>query len=92
MISLTTLGSPDYREMGIDFGIVTTLPESLKDFSLLYKKNIECRFFAVPGYLAKYGTPGSLDDLLANHRIINGLQNEKLCSRLEGAESKAKKQ
>lgn len=24
VISLTTLGSPDYREMGIDFGIVTT--------------------------------------------------------------------
>ena len=90
VISLTTLGSPDYREMGIDFGIVTTLPESLKDFSLLYKKNIECRFFAVPGYLAKYGTPGSLDDLLANHRIINGLQNENYVPGWKELMSKAK--
>ncbi len=76
VISLTTLGSPNYREMGIDFGIVTKLPESVKDFSLLYKKNIECRFFAVADYLDKYGMPKNLNDLLENHRIVDGLQNE----------------
>lgn len=75
VISLTTLGSPNYEEMGIDFGIVTAQPVSSKDFSLLYKKNIECCFFAVPDYLAKYGYPKDTNDLLKNHRIINGLQN-----------------
>lgn len=76
VISFSTPGSPDYREMGIDFGILTSPPEASREFSLLYEKSVKCDFFSSRTYLEKYGCPESLTDLLKNHRIVNGLQYE----------------
>lgn len=77
VVSITTLGSPDYRELGADFAIVTTPPADLsRDYSLLYQKNIECSFFATEEYLRKYGEPENIAELLEKHKLVNNLQNE----------------
>ena len=90
IMSLTTMDAPDYREVGVDFGIVPNLPLSARDFSLLYQKNVACSFFASAVYLEKYGRPKNAQDLLANHRIVEGLQNKNYFPKWQQFAQKAK--
>ncbi len=91
LILLTTLGSPDYQDLGVDFGIITHPPKKSKDFSLLYQKKISCNFFTTSKYIEKHGLPKDIKDLLENHHIINCLQNEHYISGWKEFIAKAQK-
>lgn len=53
----------------LDIGISYCEPKE-KDVTVLAVKNIECKLFASPAYLKKYGYPQNIKDIIKNHRIV----------------------
>lgn len=53
----------------LDIGISYCEPKE-KDVTVLAVKNIECKLFASPAYLKKYGYPQNIKDIVKNHRIV----------------------
>lgn len=63
----------DFSTMDADIGLTFAEPNN-SEAIILYKKVVECGYFASPKYLAKYGYPKDFDDMLANHWIISRVQ------------------
>ena len=58
------------------------------DSVVILSKKVELGFFASPQYISKYGYPRDMEDLTANHRLINKIGYEKY---IEGWEDVLKK-
>lgn len=53
----------------LDIGISYSEPKE-QDVIILDMKKIECKLFAAPAYLKKYGYPQNIKDIVKNHRIV----------------------
>lgn len=53
----------------LDIGLSYSEPKE-KDVIVLAIKNIECKLFASPAYLKKYGYPKSIKDITQKHRLV----------------------
>lgn len=60
----------------VDIAISLSLPTD-SDSVVICSKKIEFGFFAAPQYISKYGCPQNMEDLIANHQIVNKIGYEK---------------
>lgn len=60
----------------VDIALSLSLPTD-SDSVVICSKKIEFGFFAAPQYISKYGYPQNMEDLIANHQIVNKIGYEK---------------
>ena len=72
--SVSHYQSPNLNVLDVDLGFMLE-PPSGSDLVIVESKVIGCSFVAAPSYLAKYGEPKDLEDLIQNHRICGKLIN-----------------
>ncbi len=60
----------------VDIALSLSLPTD-SDSVVICSKKIEFGFFAAPQYISKYGCPQNMEDLIANHQIVNKIGYEK---------------
>lgn len=67
---------PNLNNMEADVIVAYDYPETSKVIKI-HEKEIECRLYAAPEYIKKFGMPKNLEDLSNNHYICNkrGLEN-----------------
>lgn len=71
IVSILTMGEEDWKNHAFDICICQKLPDN-NDIVELYSQKIRCGYFASAQYLARYGYPTGLDEILENHRLIVG--------------------
>lgn len=63
---------PDLDSMEADIGICYDAPKENKDnIVLISAEDISCGVYASEEYIARYGRPENMEDLIANHRICD---------------------
>lgn len=72
--SVSHYQAPNLNVLDVDLGFMLE-PPSGSDLVIVESKVIHCSFVASPAYLAKYGEPKDLEDLIQNHRICGKLIN-----------------
>lgn len=60
----------------VDIALSLSLPTD-SDSVVICSKKVEFGFFAAPQYISKYGCPQNMEDLIANHQIVNKIGYEK---------------
>ncbi len=58
----------DYKDC--DICVSRTELGNMSDLSLINKRELDCGFFASSKYLAKYGYPSSVEDIVQKHRMV----------------------
>lgn len=70
LVSALTTEDPNFKDLSYDIAICRSVPDDT-EVVLMHKTKVECGFFASSEYLAQKGYPRHLEDLLANHRLVN---------------------
>lgn len=76
-----SMTSSDVLRLETDIAVQLTRPTT-KDLKVVKLGRLHLHFFAAQSYVARYGTPKSISDLIANHRLVMQAEDDENAHRL----------
>lgn len=78
--TLCTFGLNAIEDESVDLAFLIGQPAQFDKFSPICEKDIPYGLFASQSYIRRYGLPKDMQDLCANHRLVNKIGSEKTVS------------